>query len=301
MNNSQSVEFGAIITISLPDQAGEADYHVVLAPSDLIVGDENQMKPLGDCTLSELRRFADELEADVWSAYEAMSLFDIVVDGRATISVVRADDRDTEAPPKELTLQHLVIFPGNDEAVLEAVDAESGKIKALEEDIADALKTVDEPFEISEEVVSSRSSKKVQELESALDDLSDILDAKSEAKTRIGAEQDQPAEKESATAVERGIETVEDEAGAPDVSVSQSELVHEEAEAPEIIKPVKPAVEYKKPLFRILGKRRPPNHPTWTAVDILMSERAFRAAQVHANSSLDREVAGVLLGPHPEK
>jgi proteasome lid subunit RPN8/RPN11 len=36
-------------------------------------------------------------------------------------------------------------------------------------------------------------------------------------------------------------------------------------------------------------------------VDILVSEPAFRNAQAHAISSLSREVAGVLVGPPPEK
>jgi proteasome lid subunit RPN8/RPN11 len=32
-----------------------------------------------------------------------------------------------------------------------------------------------------------------------------------------------------------------------------------------------------------------------------VNESAFRAAQTHAVSTLEREVAGVLIGPHPEK
>ncbi|MGH2535904.1 MAG: hypothetical protein ACRDHL_00750 [Candidatus Promineifilaceae bacterium] len=57
----------------------------------------------------------------------------------------------------------------------------------------------------------------------------------------------------------------------------------------------------ERPRHRILGRRRPLNHPTWTAVDILCHEGAFRDAQAHALTSLDREVAGMLLGPPPEK
>src|SRR5690606_4538364 len=53
--------------------------------------------------------------------------------------------------------------------------------------------------------------------------------------------------------------------------------------------------------FRIAGLRRPVGHSTPAAVDILINEPAFRDAQAHALSSLDREVAGVLIGPKPEK
>jgi proteasome lid subunit RPN8/RPN11 len=84
------------------------------------------------------------------------------------------------------------------------------------------------------------------------------------------------------------------------VAVAEPELVHEEREASfeeEVAE--KPAVV--PPTIRILGKRRPLNHPTWTAVDVLINESAFRDAQAHAISSPDREVAGVLVGPPPEK
>lgn len=53
--------------------------------------------------------------------------------------------------------------------------------------------------------------------------------------------------------------------------------------------------------LRIAGLRRPLGHPTPAAVDILINEPAIREAQVHALSSMDREVAGMLVGPRPEK
>lgn len=42
-------------------------------------------------------------------------------------------------------------------------------------------------------------------------------------------------------------------------------------------------------------------HSTPAAVDILINETAFRDAQAHSLTSLDREVAGMLIGPQPEK
>ena len=80
------------------------------------------------------------------------------------------------------------------------------------------------------------------------------------------------------------------------VSVAESEPVRPEPEAEPDREPAP-----LPPGIRIAGKRRPLGHPTWTAVDILINEPAFRAAQNHALSSLNREVAGVLVGPPPEK
>jgi len=52
---------------------------------------------------------------------------------------------------------------------------------------------------------------------------------------------------------------------------------------------------------RMAGEILPLDTPTNAAVDILMAESAFSDAKVHALSSMYREVAGVLVGPHPQK
>jgi proteasome lid subunit RPN8/RPN11 len=80
----------------------------------------------------------------------------------------------------------------------------------------------------------------------------------------------------------------------PAVAVAEAEPIIREREAGTIVTPIKPDI-------RIAGKRRPLGHRTWSAVDILINEPAFRDAQAHALTSLDREVAGVLVGPPPEK
>jgi len=85
------------------------------------------------------------------------------------------------------------------------------------------------------------------------------------------------------------------EADVP-VSVAETEPVRPEPEAEPDKEPAP-----LPPGIRVAGKRRPLGHPTWTAVDILINEPAFRAAQTHALSSMNREVAGVLVGPQPEK
>ncbi|NJN54623.1 MAG: hypothetical protein HC804_07615 [Anaerolineae bacterium] len=78
--------------------------------------------------------------------------------------------------------------------------------------------------------------------------------------------------------------------------------VHEETEAEEHTAVTDtPAIAPSRARVRIAGKRRPIGDTTWTAVDIFMEEPALRASQAHALSSLNREVAGVLVGPRPEK
>ena len=52
---------------------------------------------------------------------------------------------------------------------------------------------------------------------------------------------------------------------------------------------------------RMAGQVLSLNDPTPAAVDILMAESAFADAKRHASSSMNREVAGVLVGPHPQK
>lgn len=120
--------------------------------------------------------------------------------------------------------------------------------------------------------------------------------AAAEAETATVAAPETPTEADVSEAAPPAVESAADE-HEPSITVAESEPVHEEREA----RPGAPT----RPIFpshiRILGKRRPLGHATWTAADILMNEPAFRDAQAHALSSMDREVAGMLVGPPPEK
>ena len=257
MSGRQTIEFAAIITIKLPSDLGQTEFDVVLASADLIVDESGNMKPLGDCTLAELRRFADDLEAEIWANYEGSTLFDLVVEGQASVSVIAAD-AETETPSTDLMLEHLIIFPDNDiSEALEVLDDIRDPLPA-EMDIAEVLDDIGDPQPVEE-------------------DIAEVLD-----------EVVEPAK-------------IQDEEAEPEVTVDESAPVFEERDAKEPVEEIAPTERPTKKFFRILGKRRPLNHSTWTAVDILVNESAFRAAQTHANSTLDREVAGILIGPHPEK
>ncbi|MCA9934753.1 MAG: hypothetical protein KC415_12550, partial [Anaerolineales bacterium] len=85
----------------------------------------------------------------------------------------------------------------------------------------------------------------------------------------------------------------------PEVIVSESEPVYaDEAEALESVKqPQLPP----RPQVRIAGQRLPLSRASWASANIFIEEPALRQAQAHALSSPSREVAGVLVGPHPEK
>lgn len=69
----------------------------------------------------------------------------------------------------------------------------------------------------------------------------------------------------------------------------------------EVEEPVAKPARQPRSDIRILGLRRPSYHPTAAAADVLINEPAFRNSQAHALTSLNKEVAGVLVGPRPEK
>ncbi len=293
MSESQAIEFGAIITISMPEGEGQTHFHVLLASSDLIINEDGHMKPLGDCTLAELQQFADNYEAELWSHHKASTLFDLVVEGQATISVVSAKDKEEEAAPKELTLEHLIVFPPGKSPLKTKAISDPETSQDLEDDLTNALEEIDGGVAQNDEEPMAEITAKVLDTDTEVEN---IVDSASE---EIFPEA--PVEELDSELLLDELARVTDDPTLPEVSVEKTEPIFKEREAEERVEEEVAEVAAKRKLFRILGKRRPLSHRTWTAVDILISERAFRAAQVHADSSLDREVAGILIGPHPEK
>lgn len=92
---------------------------------------------------------------------------------------------------------------------------------------------------------------------------------------------------------------------APAVNVAAAELVFPEIEEETPALPPEDAqdspIQRSKARVRVAGEMLPSGHPTWAAADVLIDEPALRASQAHALSSLNREVAGFLIGPRPEK
>ncbi len=238
MSDTNLVEFAAVITVTLPGNGDMTDIEVVLTSNDSLIDADGVLKPLGDCTLGDLKRFAEKLEDDIWSEYWATTLFDLVVDGQAVISVQDMTESGEDRAQPDLLLEHLVILPPEEPDDSERLDGEAQSEEPVQE--------------IDEEL---------QEIDLELQDGDELQK----------------------------------------VSVAESQLVFEERDAEAPAEVGVPLTREEKLAFRILGKRRPLNHPTWTAVDILINEPAFRDAQAHAVSTPGREVAGVLVGPPPEK
>ncbi|WP_374687433.1 Mov34/MPN/PAD-1 family protein [Promineifilum sp.] len=69
----------------------------------------------------------------------------------------------------------------------------------------------------------------------------------------------------------------------------------------EAAKPEAPTIIPSQARVRVAGERLPLAASGGAAVDILLDEAPLRAMQAHALSSLDREVAGVMIGRRPEK
>ena len=63
----------------------------------------------------------------------------------------------------------------------------------------------------------------------------------------------------------------------------------------------RPTIIPSEARVRVAGGRLPLPESGGAAVDILLDESALRAMQAHALSSLEREVAGVMIGRRPEK
>lgn len=245
MYEPEELTFAAIITIKIPGAQSETHLSVMLAPTDAITTSDGQSKPLGDCTLAELQKFADEVEVDLWNEFSDETLVDLVVNGRAKIDF-NVGDEISETAPSELWLDHVVLL----------------------------AEVADHSVGIEDNLIQERQHVKPEGEEKVTTTASDKEDKPEELAKDVDPE--------------------------PQVAVAEPELVHEEREASfEDVVSEQPAVVPRT--FRVLGKRRPLNHPTWTAVDILVNESAFRDAQAHAISRPDREVAGVLVGPPPEK
>ncbi len=249
---SDQLTYAAIISLSLPGAADVITANVVLTASDHVeVG--TQVKPLSDCTLNDIREFADKLEQSMWETYQAIKLVDLA----------RGEETNLEVTVKDRAGKTVMLAGWSQQAVL---------LPATEPAIQEAETNTDEPV-VSEETRQNAESG------------DPVGTAKADDTIAVDPEPSQQDSLELLT-----------------VTVSESEPVYAEREAADDPNAFPtPAIAPSRARVRIAGRRLPPGDPTWSAVDILIDEPALRSAQAHALSSPDREVAGVLLGPPPEK
>jgi proteasome lid subunit RPN8/RPN11 len=165
---------------------------------------------------------------------------------------------------------------------------------------------------VVETATSASSGQDVAASDEAIEE-TDTIVASDEDETFIDNVPDEPideadveeAESEEQTAVTHEPEPYETGAEAHDkidsIVVSEPQPVFEEREAPLVTEKSETIIAPSQARVRIAGIHLPIDDPTPAAVDITIEEPALRAAQAHALSSLSREVAGVLIGPRPEK
>ena len=241
-----SPQYAAIITVSLPGQDKSATATLTLAPYDQ-VSVSGQSKRLQDCTLEELKQFADAWEADIWATYKDIKIIDLIADEQVDVGI---------SADKQVSLNEWV-----QKAVI----------------VSDAPTTTTElntSTTITEEPTPNTTSTPAVEVEEI-----PIVDAAAEPPASLS----------------------NDEYVSPRITVAEPEPVHAEREAEENRELLMPTVWPSRARVRVAGQKLPSGSSTWQAVDILMDEPALRSAQAHALSSLNREVAGVLIGPPPEK
>lgn len=289
MSEMDQVAYVAIVTISLPGVDGAATAHVALAPADTIAAG-GHLKPLHECTLADLRAFANELEAEVWETYQAIKLIDLARDERASVNLTILDEGGQPVAPSAEWFQKALVLPA---AESKAANAEEPATQTGANDTG-SPETKQTPSPVAEQLEPAAETGK------EADD-----DGPVEAPV---AEPALPTESASPA-----VDTSEPDAQIDpvDIVVSEPEAVHvERDEEPQAVTAgrdreaemeAEPTIVPSKARVRVAGRRRRPGDMTWKAVDILIDEPALRATQAHALSSPDREVAGVLVGPRPEK
>jgi proteasome lid subunit RPN8/RPN11 len=258
--------YAALITISMPGTGESAKVTVVLTPPDNVTVD-GVVKPLADCTLADLQAFADELEADAWDAYEAITLLELDEHADIAIDVTVTDRKGEIHSLADSWTKQAIIIPA---AVAKTEDAAVQAEIEIEE--VETLHTEPAETAVSSEITKAGELETEQELE-------------------VVAEEPESEEPK--------VEEPED--GEPEVVVSDSEPVYAEPEESAGPSPDDVVIAPSRARVRIAGRRLPIGTSTWMAADVLMDEPPLRAAQAHALSSPSREVAGVLVGPPPEK
>lgn len=234
MTDKTDVTYIAQITIALPGHPEKATAIVTLAPADKITLGENA-KPLSECTLAELSAYGEALEAEVWDAYEAITLHDLEQGTQIEIEVM-------------------------------ALNGEGQVVDEIEDWLAQAIVLTETPA--APEPIQTTTV-------------------------------DGPSEPEPVGEPERADVLPEAAAGIDAGPVTPSPTVAAEpAEPPE---PPAATIIPSQARVRVAGSRLSVAESGGAAVDIFLDEAPLRAMQAHALSSLDREVAGVMIGRQPEK
>jgi proteasome lid subunit RPN8/RPN11 len=272
--SQEDVNYAAIITISLPGADQITNLAIELTPADPIDLIDGRTKLLRDCTLAELQAVADAVETQVWARYQEDRLADLAANDEVLLGItILNPPGEAISETGEAWLERAVRIPVVKEQRSVDSGEEPAEIVAEDEELAADLHSDDE----------------TPETETVTEPPAELLDAEEAAQEEAPEDVAVGDEREAILSESEIAELepeVEKEPAAPDV---------ESIAPPSVTLPKAPA------RLRILGRRRPLGHSTWTIADILINEPAFRNAQAHSLTSLDREVAGVMIGPPPEK
>lgn len=269
----------AVLQLDPPQTEGRLHITVTLHATDH-VGSGANAKPLRDCTLAELQQFADELEQSFWIDHRNSTLQALLEDEKVTVAMQVDDGAGAPVLVDEL-LAASIILGGDkehreDERDKPPIDAERDPdILVLEPGVVEPV-TVEEitpepPVTDGPEMPQSVADTHVEAGDAAIPQpiVTVPESAEPDVEATLVADEDEASDSAEADA-------------APD------------SPAPEIAQP-------ETPPMRVAGTVRSSPMAQHDAADITLDETVMRAMQGHALSSMRREVAGVMLGPQPEK
>ncbi len=272
MSNELTVPYVAQLVLALPEDAEQTTLTLTLAPADRVpVGGHS--KPLADCTLAELRAYAHALQDEVWATYDDITLLSLDADESVAVTVTLLDEAGNIDIELETWQSHHVILPESKPAAADN--------KVADEPAPKKRRSKPEKSEAAEAPPASRSA------------------PPSDAAPKDDSTQDKPspaAELATSTEPEQAPADLADVKAAIDIPPAEPEEEDDGAPVAAI-----PAIAPSEARVRVAGLQLPIGSYTSAAVDVLMDEPPLRTMQAHALSSLDREVAGVMVGPRPEK
>lgn len=140
MADKTDLNYAAQITISLPGEGEHVSLTVTLWPAD-VVDVDGILKPLGECTLADLERYAEELQADVWDTYESIILPDLDADESIEVDIkLQVESAGTPGDWQELNL----VLPGDALALEETTLEEEQEAEPKQESLPDDEEVPDE-------------------------------------------------------------------------------------------------------------------------------------------------------------
>ncbi len=315
MIDHEEVDYAAIITVELPGMDRPATVTLTLKPPDAVEVAPGQVKPLRECTLSDLRAFAEALEAELWERYHTLTLSQLADTNEARLKITILGEADEPlSAAQERWLEQTTPGEDGDGGTPEEETTDGGEAAQP----ADAVQQATEQAEPESEPEPAATEEERDTESPAEEDEGATAEEEATGQPELVVEQEEPADvdKEPEEAREEAVGVGEEAPPVDGKEVSPTDKALPEEVDEQAIGPMPvetPVVEGAEPTtapvtapapegeIRVAGLRRPVGHPTPAAADILINEPAFREAQEHALSSLDREVAGMLVGPQPEK